>query len=47
MKISLYPESCSGTVGRMEVCLALINKFDVTETAEEKDSKDSNKMFSR
>lgn len=40
-------ESCSGTVGRMEVCLALINKFDVTETAEEKDSKDSNKMFSR
>ncbi|XP_042230712.1 ras GTPase-activating-like protein IQGAP3 [Homarus americanus] len=37
----------SGTVGRMEVCLALTNKFDMTETAEDKDTKDSNKLFSR
>ncbi|KAK7071030.1 hypothetical protein SK128_004209 [Halocaridina rubra] len=31
----------------MEVCLALTNKFDKTETAEEKESKDPNKLFNR
>ncbi|XP_045597721.1 ras GTPase-activating-like protein IQGAP1 [Procambarus clarkii] len=40
-------ESGSGTVGRMEVCLALTNKFDLTEKTEDKDVKDSNKLFNR
>ncbi|KAK7073799.1 IQ motif-containing GTPase-activating protein 3, partial [Halocaridina rubra] len=39
--------SGSVTVSRMEVCLALTNKFDMTETAEEKESKDPNKLFNR
>ncbi|KAK3863384.1 hypothetical protein Pcinc_030834 [Petrolisthes cinctipes] len=37
----------SGTLGRMEVCLALTNKFEVTDAAEEKEPKDANKIFIR
>lgn len=37
----------SGTLGRMEVCLALTNKFEVTEAAEEKEPRDANKIFIR
>ncbi|XP_071537174.1 ras GTPase-activating-like protein IQGAP1 isoform X2 [Panulirus ornatus] len=40
-------ESGAGTLGRMEVCLALTNKFDVTEATEDKDAKDPNKLFNR
>ncbi|XP_064104018.1 ras GTPase-activating-like protein IQGAP1 [Macrobrachium nipponense] len=39
--------SGSVTLGRMEVCLALTNKFEVAEAPEEKETKDSNKMFNR
>nr|XP_053647746.1 ras GTPase-activating-like protein IQGAP1 [Cherax quadricarinatus] len=40
-------EPGSGSVGRMEVCLALTNKFDMTEAAEDKDAKEFNKLFNR
>ncbi|XP_066938179.1 ras GTPase-activating-like protein IQGAP1 isoform X2 [Macrobrachium rosenbergii] len=39
--------SGSVTLGRMEVCLALTNKFEVAEAPEEKETKDSNKLFNR
>ncbi|KAK8406021.1 hypothetical protein O3P69_007029 [Scylla paramamosain] len=40
-------ESGTGTQGRMEVCLALTSKFDMSQTAEDKDPKDGNKLFNR
>ncbi|XP_050690760.1 ras GTPase-activating-like protein IQGAP1 isoform X2 [Eriocheir sinensis] len=40
-------ESGTATLGRMELCLALTNKFDMTTTTEDKEPKDGNKLFNR